>query len=105
MSLELSKVVANTFLAQAKREKDQSRAMKQREISSAKNYYNNYMRAVKQAAKHQQAESEWVRVIEDLKDYEPDREMIYDLEEMIELIRKDISKGKDVLLEDLIPDE
>lgn len=105
MSLELSKVVAASFLAHAKHEKDTSRAMSQRYIASAKEHYANYLRAVKTAAKHQQESSEWVRVIEDLKNYEPDREMIYNLDEMVELIRKEISKGKDVPLEGLIPDE
>lgn len=105
MSLELSKVTATSILVYAKHQKDQNNAAARRHITSAKSYYANYMRDVKSAAKSQQEANEWERVIQDLKNYEPDRELSPALEEFIELIRKDISKGKDVLLKDLIPDE
>lgn len=105
MSLELSKQAAASLLASAKKERDYTQAMYQRAISSAKDYYRNYMRSVKDAAKHKQVVLDWDQIIEDLKGYEPDREMPSSIEELIEAIRFDITKGKDVDLENLVPNE
>lgn len=95
MSLELSKNVATTFLAQAKREKDHARASMQRSISEARAYYNNYTTALKRAAKSNQEMLEWDQVVSDLKDYEPDREIVGNLEEILANLRNSVSRGTD----------
>lgn len=96
MSLELSKMAADIFLAQAKAEKDSRRAMLRRELYVAKDHFASYRRSLARASKYEQEAQEWEKVIEDLKGYQPDREMLGDLEEILIDLRNKVSKGTDI---------
>lgn len=96
MPLELSKNAAKEVLDFAKKHKDYARSQMQRDLTEARNYYRSYELALKRAAKHEQEMLDWDKTVEDLKAYEPDREMPGDLDELIANLRVIVSKNRDV---------